>query len=34
MLIWQAIANDFILITNDKKIEQYIENGLKIKLGI
>ena len=34
MLIWQAITNDFILITNDKKIEQYIENGLKIKLGI
>jgi len=34
MLIWQAISNDFILITNDKKIEQYIENGLKIKLGI
>ena len=31
MLIWQAISNDFILITNDKKIEQYIENGLKIK---
>ena len=34
MLICQAIKNDFILITNDKKIEQYIENGLKIKLGI
>ncbi|HEB31803.1 MAG TPA: type II toxin-antitoxin system VapC family toxin [Spirochaetes bacterium] len=34
MLIWQAITNDFILITNDKQIKQYIENGLKIKLGI
>ena len=33
MLIWQAISNDFIFITNDKKIEKYIEFGLKMKLG-
>jgi PIN domain nuclease of toxin-antitoxin system len=33
LLIWQAITNDFILITNDNKIEQYIEDGLKLKLG-
>lgn len=34
MLIWQAMINDYVLITNDKKITQYIENGLKIEMGI
>lgn len=33
ILIWQAISNDFVLITNDSKIKQYIENGLKMILG-
>ena len=33
LLIWQAIANDLILITNDKTIEQYIEDGLRIEMG-
>ena len=28
-----AITNDFILITNDKTIEQYIKDGLKIEMG-
>ena len=30
MLIWQAINNDFALISNDEKIKQYINNGLKL----
>ena len=33
MLIWQAITNDLILVTNDIKIKQYIENGLKVEFG-
>jgi len=33
VLIWQSILNGLILITKDTKIEQYIEDGLKIKLG-
>ena len=34
MIIWQAISNNFTLISNDTKIQQYIENGLKIIYGI
>lgn len=34
MLIWQAIKNDYCLITNDKKIAQYKKNGLKVMLSI
>jgi PIN domain nuclease of toxin-antitoxin system len=33
LLIWQAIANDFTLITADKTIEQYIQDGLKVETG-
>lgn len=33
MLIWQAIANDFTLLSRDIRIMQYVENGLKIELG-
>ena len=32
MLIWQAIANDFMFVTSDSKIEAYVENGLKIQM--
>jgi len=30
MLIWQAINNDYTLISNDQKIKQYIDDGLKL----
>jgi len=30
MLIWQAINDELILISSDKKIEQYKDDGLKI----
>lgn len=30
MLIWQAINNDYTLISNDEKIKQYVDNGLKL----
>ena len=33
MLIWQAIENDYIFVSNDGKIEQYVENGLKVVLA-
>ena len=33
LLIWQAINNDFILITIDKTIEKYMKDGLKIEMG-
>ena len=33
LLIWQAINNDFILITIDKTIEKYIKDGLKVEMG-
>jgi len=33
LLIWQAISNDYTLITQDKKIAQYQADGLKILLG-
>lgn len=33
LLIWQAIANGYTLITQDKKIEQYRTDGLKVILG-
>ncbi len=32
-LVWYAIKNNFILITKDKKIEQYIDDGLKVLIG-
>jgi len=33
LLIWQAISAGYTLITQDKKIEQYQTDGLKILLG-
>jgi PIN domain nuclease of toxin-antitoxin system len=30
MLVWQAIANDFVLICKDASIKQYRENGLNL----
>ncbi|MGV3530362.1 MAG: type II toxin-antitoxin system VapC family toxin [Flavisolibacter sp.] len=30
MLIWQAIRNDFMLITADKDVAQYKTDGLKV----
>jgi PIN domain nuclease of toxin-antitoxin system len=33
MLIWQAIQNDYTLITKDEKIEQYVPDGLKVIVG-
>ena len=33
ILIWQAIQNDLTLITNDGKIEAYVKDGLRIRLG-
>ncbi len=30
LLIWQAIQNNLIFITKDKKIEQYRKNGLRL----
>ena len=33
ILIWQAIRNDLTLITKDSRMEAYISDGLKIKLG-
>ena len=32
LLIWQALANDFTLITADKTIEEYIQDGLKVEM--
>lgn len=33
LLVWQAISNGYTLITQDKKIEQYRVDGLKLLLG-
>ena len=33
LLIWQAIANGYTLLTHDKKIEQYQSDGLQLILG-
>ncbi len=33
MIIWHSIQNGFILLTKDKKIEQYIPDGLKVVIG-
>ena len=33
LLIWQAISSGYILITQDKKIEQYRADGLRLVLG-
>ena len=33
LLIWQAIVNGYILITQDKKIVQYRTDGLQLILG-
>jgi PIN domain nuclease of toxin-antitoxin system len=33
MLIWQAMHNDFIVITKDNKFTQYKEDGLKVHIG-
>ena len=32
ILIWQAIQNDLTLITRDRRMKEYIRDGLKIKL--
>lgn len=29
-LIWEAIQNDFVLISADKKMDLYIKEGLKV----
>ena len=33
LLVWQAISNGYTLISQDRKIEQYRADGLKIVLG-
>ena len=33
LLIWQAISNDYTLITQDRKIEPYRADGLRLLLG-
>ena len=33
MLIWQAIHNDFIVISKDNKFTQYTEDGLRVCIG-
>ena len=33
LLIWQAIADGYTLITQDEKIEQYRADGLQVMLG-
>ena len=33
LLIWQAIQNDLTVITDDSRMEDYVADGLKIKLG-
>ena len=33
LLIWQSIMNDYTFITADRKIEDYVQNGLKIENG-
>lgn len=33
LLIWQAISNGYVLITQDRKIEQYQADGLKLLLN-
>jgi len=30
MLIWQAIQNDYIFITNDQQVKKYVSEGLKL----
>ncbi|HVW62030.1 MAG TPA: type II toxin-antitoxin system VapC family toxin [Puia sp.] len=30
MLIWQAIRNDYIFITEDKQVKKYVSDGLKL----
>lgn len=30
MLIWQAIRNDYIFITEDKQVRKYVSDGLKL----
>jgi len=33
LLIWQAIQNNYTLLTRDGKIEQYVSDGLKVIVG-
>ena len=33
LLVWQAISNGYTLISQDRRIEQYCADGLKIVLG-
>ena len=30
MLIWQAIKNDLVFISDDKEVQKYISDGLKV----
>jgi PIN domain nuclease of toxin-antitoxin system len=30
MLIWQAIKNDYILISDDENVKKYVSEGLKV----
>lgn len=32
MIVWQAIKNNLVLITQDEKLEEYKNSGLKIEL--
>lgn len=33
LLVWQAVSNDYTLITRDRKIEQYRADGLRLVLS-
>jgi PIN domain nuclease of toxin-antitoxin system len=33
LLIWYALNNELVLITRDKRIEHYIEDGLRVMIG-
>ncbi len=33
MLIWQAINSEMTFITADKKVKEYVADGLKVELG-
>ena len=33
LLIWQAILNEYTIITADEKFSQYTEDGLKVEIG-
>ena len=33
LLIWYALNNELVLITKDRKVEQYIADGLRVMIG-